>query len=215
MTSAARRGTPVTRQAAGPSLLQPGSVVPFLGRDDHDRAVRVVHDLVADRAEMQAGESADAARTHHDHVSVLARVDQFLGGDAAERLDGDALRPGLASARQRLVRGGLRGLAGLDEDRVVLRVGDRARAPVADCSPEDGDHLERDLAYGGLLHGPFKSTLRISGAVDSDDDSRHCPHLLTLSTSAVSGFVYRNHVTLSGLPVSVSLSILVVMDGFT
>src|SRR5215472_7729954 len=195
---------PCYRLAADPSWFQPGSVVPLLGGDDHDRAVRVVHDLAADRAEQQAGESAGAARAHHDHVSVPAGVDQFLGGDAAERIDGDALRVGVASVRKRLVRCVLRGLAGLHGGRVLLRVGDRARAPVADGPMEDRDHPERYLPYGGLLDGPFKGPLRMSGAVDSDGDSRHCPHLLTLSASAVSGF-FCEQATLGGPRDSVAI----------
>jgi hypothetical protein len=50
----------------------------LLGRDDHDRAGRVVRDLVADRSEQEAAEATDATRPHDDGVGTLGCVDDGI-----------------------------------------------------------------------------------------------------------------------------------------
>jgi hypothetical protein len=48
--------------------------------DDHDRAGRMVGDLLAHRAEQQPGEAAAAARSDHDEIGAGGLVEERLRG---------------------------------------------------------------------------------------------------------------------------------------
>src|SRR6516162_8731680 len=82
------------------------------GSSDHgDRAVRVMHHLVADRAHDQLREPACAARSDNQNVSITGGLDQFLGRKSDDSTHRD--RRGLCPAK---LAGGLesqflRGLA--------------------------------------------------------------------------------------------------------
>lgn len=57
-------------------------------RDDDYRASRVLDDGRTDRADHQPLKSARATRTDHEHVRVLARLDQFLDYGTGQRSHG-------------------------------------------------------------------------------------------------------------------------------
>ena len=77
----------------------------------------MVGDPAGHRAQQQRTEAARAAVAEHDHVGVPARVDEYFGREAVNRLDGDRLRTRFADFGQRFVGfrlGRLAGAVGLD-----------------------------------------------------------------------------------------------------
>src|SRR5215470_11271566 len=78
-------GCPALAGAAVPS-----SASLVVADDDH-RAVGVMSHLVADRAHRQSREAASAAGAYHHQVSVLRRLDQFVGGHATDAAYGHLL----------------------------------------------------------------------------------------------------------------------------
>lgn len=92
-------------------------LVGVLRRDEEDRAGSVVGDPAGHRAQQQRTEAARAAVAEHDHVGVPARVDEYFGREAVNRLDGDRLRTRFADFSQRFVGfrlGRLAGAVGLE-----------------------------------------------------------------------------------------------------
>jgi hypothetical protein len=54
----------------------------FLAADHDDGAVRVMHAVLADRAEQRLGESAVPAAAHHQETGAVAGIEENLRGNA-------------------------------------------------------------------------------------------------------------------------------------
>ena len=54
----------------------------MLAAHDEDRARRVMHAVLADRAEHRLGQAAVAPRAHHEQVGSLGHIHQHLSGAA-------------------------------------------------------------------------------------------------------------------------------------
>ena len=52
----------------------------FLAADHDNRAVRVMHTVLADRAEQRFGESAVSAAAHHQEIGSVGGIEQHLRG---------------------------------------------------------------------------------------------------------------------------------------
>src|SRR5262252_3884929 len=144
-----------------------------LAAHNHDRAVRVVHDLAADRADQQPGEAARAPGPDDQQVGGAGRLDQLLSrkaGNGAHRHRG---RLGLTELAGRLQRQFLRVLLRLLQVGLVLREQDGAAGPAAGRNRVDGDDGDRSVPERRLLHGPFQRVCGVGRSVDADGDTRH------------------------------------------
>src|SRR5208283_4260285 len=85
---------------------------PLRGGDDHHRAPRVGHDVLADRAEHRPDESAVSVRADHQHVASADAVEQHLGGVPFHRLlrDSDRIRRAVRVGFACLADGGVQQL---------------------------------------------------------------------------------------------------------
>src|ERR1700758_4912836 len=95
-----------------------------LARHHHDRAVRVVHDLVADRADHQPGEAARAPGPDDQKVGGAGRLNQLLRREARKGVHRHRRWLRLTELADHLDHHFLRNLPGLLDVRRVLREGD-------------------------------------------------------------------------------------------
>ncbi len=141
-----RRRRPASRSGSlSPASVQPcplasrDSTGPLRSRQsgmvaDHDHgAGRVLHAVLAHRAEQRLGEPAVPAAAHHQQIGAVAGVEQYPGGVA------------LGDRRVRDIAGRVEGAADrLSDDlpgdllEVVVLLGARGYPPVAASSPRPG-----------------------------------------------------------------------------
>jgi hypothetical protein len=120
--------------------------------------VRVLDNRAGGRDQHQPGVSAHAAGAQHDHVGLLARVDEFLDREAVHGLDGDRLRVRSVQPGQHLVGLCLHCRLSLLGELQVLRGGDDA-AVVTHDGRVHGEHAERRVSDGRFVHGPLQGPL--------------------------------------------------------
>jgi hypothetical protein len=77
------RGYP--RIAGRPRRLELSAANPDASGHDHHGAVRVMHDLAADRSRHEPGEPARPARSHDQKVSLAGSLDELLGRETVDR----------------------------------------------------------------------------------------------------------------------------------
>jgi hypothetical protein len=128
-------------------------------------------DLAAHRPHHQQGETAHAAPAQHDHVGVLARLDELVDRQAVHRGDRDRDRLG-AEAGYYLIGFRLGRLLGLLGQGGVLGVVGHAAVHVAH-GLVDHEHGERRAVRRCFGRGPFQGLAGMTGAVDSDNDASH------------------------------------------
>jgi hypothetical protein len=89
-----------------------------------------------------------------------------------DRIDRDRLREGSVQPGQHLVGLGLGRRAGVFGPDRIIRVDGHLTVVTSDGLVH-GEHGERHVTDGRLVHGPFQGALGMAGTVHSDDDSRH------------------------------------------
>src|SRR5262245_62010176 len=106
------------------------------GGHDHDRAGRVMDQLVADRAERLVRKPVGVRATtgaNHDEVSTVRSVDQLLGSEPVDRVDCDRFRRAVSQLANGLVGQFPSCRARFVQQGLVLWIGDRDAGPEATC----------------------------------------------------------------------------------
>jgi hypothetical protein len=125
-------------------------IVSPAGADHDHRAVRVVDDLGADRAEQQPREAAPPPRAHDDQIRVPAGLDESTGW---RRLpDGEHIGDARLCS-EHLACKGVESALGFLHDCVAQRAGVCAVAGVATWERPGADDVELGLPQFGLLGG--------------------------------------------------------------
>ena len=139
------------------------------GADDGDRPGGVVQALLADRAEQEPLEAAEAPGAHHEEVGLLGGLEQPGGGHVADGAPRDTLR-GLGA--QRLLEGGEERGVGLGG--VVLGVEATAAVgvPLVEQVPDEHGH-QLGAVQLGLAGRPAQRHGAVLGPVHTDNDLLH------------------------------------------
>src|SRR5215469_3360415 len=140
---------------------------------NHHRAMRVVHDLVADRARHELDEPPGTARSDDHQVRSARGLDQFLGRKAADRPHRHRSGPRLTELAGHLEGHFLSALAFLLQVFGILRENNWIAGPPALRDEVDGKDGKRSVADRCLIGGPFQRADGVVRSVDADCDTRH------------------------------------------